>query len=156
MTPRKNSRVGVLVVLGGVVVDDVAEDQRVEEREDLIDRREDERERDERPIAAQIAGEKRHAMLGEGSHSDRRRVSAEGRSDDWNIRGWEDGTPDGTKCYLYGRVASETAFVADTYRYGQTAIAGYVTAVVYCASFGSPWSTPSSSQPSAGSVPFIP
>ena len=33
----------------GVVVDDVPEDQRIEEREDLVDGREDERERDERP-----------------------------------------------------------------------------------------------------------
>ena len=56
----KELSVGELVVLGGVVVDDVAEDQRVEQRKDLIDRREDQSERDQGPVAAQITGEKRH------------------------------------------------------------------------------------------------
>src|SRR4029453_4483718 len=44
-----------------VVVDDVPEDQRVEQREDLVDRGETERERDERPILAQIREKQRHA-----------------------------------------------------------------------------------------------
>ena len=56
----KELSVGELVVLGGVVVDDVAEDQRIKQRKDLIERREDESERDHRRVRAQITGEKPH------------------------------------------------------------------------------------------------
>src|SRR4029078_5668737 len=43
-----------------VAVDDVPEDQRIEQREDLIDRRQKERENDEAPVRAQIPGEGTH------------------------------------------------------------------------------------------------
>jgi hypothetical protein len=59
-TPRKNCGRRVLVVLGGVAVDDVPEDQRIEQREDLVDRREEEREDHEAPVRTQVAIESRH------------------------------------------------------------------------------------------------
>jgi hypothetical protein len=38
----------------------VAKDQRIEQREDLIDRREEEREQDETPVGAEVAEEGVH------------------------------------------------------------------------------------------------
>ena len=40
----------VLLEAGGVLVDDVPEDQRVEQREHLVDRRQDQRQRDQRLV----------------------------------------------------------------------------------------------------------
>ena len=51
---------GVLLELRRVRIDDVAEDQRIEEREDLVDRRQHERERDQRPVTFQIREEQLH------------------------------------------------------------------------------------------------
>jgi hypothetical protein len=45
----------MLTKLRGVVIDDVPEDERVQQREDLIDRREDERQDDDRPVPTEIA-----------------------------------------------------------------------------------------------------
>ena len=53
---------GMLAELRRVVVDDVPEDQRVEQREDLVDRRQDEREDDDRPVAAQIGQQEAHGV----------------------------------------------------------------------------------------------
>ena len=46
-----------------VLVDDVAEDQRVEQREDLVDRGEHERRRDETAVMAQVAVQELHIRL---------------------------------------------------------------------------------------------
>ena len=53
----------VLLVLGGVVVDDVAEDEGVEEGEDLIDGGEEEGEEDLGEVLLQIAIKDRHGVL---------------------------------------------------------------------------------------------
>src|SRR5262249_28003973 len=50
----------VLPVPGRVLVDDVAEDQRVEQREDLVDRGQNERQDDERPVTAKVGVEESH------------------------------------------------------------------------------------------------
>jgi len=42
--------------------------------------------------------------------------------------------------------ACKIMFAVDTYLHSLKAIAEHVTATVYCASLGSPWSTPSSVQ----------
>ena len=46
-----------------VLVDDVAEDQRVEQREDLVDRRQDQRERDQPPVVREIRGKQLHGSI---------------------------------------------------------------------------------------------
>ena len=53
-------RAGVFAVSGGVGVDDVAEDQRVEQREHLIDGRQHERRGDQLPVIPQISVENAH------------------------------------------------------------------------------------------------
>jgi hypothetical protein len=55
---------GVLAVAGRVLVDDMTEDQRVEEREDLVDRRQEEGEEHEAPVAAQVRIEESHDAYG--------------------------------------------------------------------------------------------
>ena len=54
----------VLAVAGGVLVDDVAEDQRIEEREDLVDGRQHEGQEHERPVAAEVGVEESHGGYG--------------------------------------------------------------------------------------------
>jgi hypothetical protein len=50
----------VLLKLRRVLVDDVAEDQRIEQRKDLVDRRERERECHQAPVLLQVAEEEPH------------------------------------------------------------------------------------------------
>ena len=54
---------GVLLVFGGVVVDDVAEDEGVKKGEDLVDGGEQEGQQDEGEVVLQIAIEDRHVIL---------------------------------------------------------------------------------------------
>jgi len=51
----KELSVGVVLEFQGIVVDDVPEDERIEQREDLIDRGKQECQCDERPVAAQVS-----------------------------------------------------------------------------------------------------
>ena len=67
-------RVGVLFVLCRVVVDDVTENQRVQQREDLVDRRENQREDNQMQVATQVSVEESHGR---------------------NIRSWEGHTAGG-------------------------------------------------------------
>src|SRR6266576_6153743 len=53
----------VLLKPCGVLVDDVAKNQRIEEREDLIDRRQDERKGDQTPVVAQIGIQQFHSQM---------------------------------------------------------------------------------------------
>ena len=53
----------VLLEPGRVLVDDVAEDQRIEQREDLVDGRQHERQGDQAPVAAQIGVEELHSVI---------------------------------------------------------------------------------------------
>src|SRR5687768_5056458 len=53
---------GVLAELGGVVVDNVPEDQRVEQRKDLIDRGKNEGKDDDAPVPAEVAKQKAHGL----------------------------------------------------------------------------------------------
>ena len=50
----------VLLEPGGVLVDDVAEDQRIEQREDLVDRRQHKRQRDQAAVVPEVAVEQLH------------------------------------------------------------------------------------------------
>jgi hypothetical protein len=45
---------GVLAISGGVVVDDMPEDDRIEKRKDLVDRRQAEDQRDHFPVTAEV------------------------------------------------------------------------------------------------------
>ncbi len=46
-----------------VLVDDVAEDQRIEQREDLVDGGQDQRQHDQRPVLPQVGVEDFHKLL---------------------------------------------------------------------------------------------
>src|SRR6185503_3046454 len=51
---------GIFLEPGRVLVDDVAEDQRIEQREDLVDGRQDERQRDQRSVVPEVGIEDPH------------------------------------------------------------------------------------------------
>ena len=51
---------GIFLEAGRVLVDDVAEDQRIEQREDLVDGRQDERQRDQRSVLPEVGVEDLH------------------------------------------------------------------------------------------------
>ena len=52
----------VLAIAGGVLVDDVPEDQRVEQREDLVDGRQAQGQDDKLAIVTQVAEQQGHAV----------------------------------------------------------------------------------------------
>ena len=58
--PLKNCAVCVLAESRRVVVDDVPEDQRIEQREDLVGRRQHERQKNQPAILAQVGEEEIH------------------------------------------------------------------------------------------------
>ena len=60
LTPRKNSPVAVFLEAGGVLVDDVPEDQRIEQREDLVDGGQHQGQRHQTPVLAQIGEQQFH------------------------------------------------------------------------------------------------
>src|ERR1035441_10602512 len=84
----------ILVVLSGVVIDDVAEDPRVEQRENLVDSRQHQRGRRELPVVAKVSVENAHEFLlspeggGGGSYptGQGRRCLAECRMSLWELR----------------------------------------------------------------------
>src|SRR6185503_10518520 len=51
---------GIFLEPGRVLVDDVAEDQRIEQRKDLVDGRQDERQRDQRSVVPEVGIEDPH------------------------------------------------------------------------------------------------
>ena len=63
LTPRKNSPVVYSGEPRRVLVDDVAEDQRIEQREDLVDGRQHERERHQPPVVREIRGKQLHPSM---------------------------------------------------------------------------------------------
>ena len=65
--PAEELAGGVLLEAGRVLVDDVPEDQRVEQGEDLVDGGEHQREQDEPPVVFQVASQELHSGIIEDS-----------------------------------------------------------------------------------------